>query len=208
MRLYTYDMSSAAYRVRIALALKGICAEEVSVDLRSKEQFDDEFNMLNPMSRVPVLMDKGLVIRQSRAIITYLDEKIPEPRLLPDCADDALFATEIVDTIACDIHPLGNISVLRRLRTNFNVSDGELQSWRRYWIEFGFSAIERRLNEHNTTKIYALGEQPSIVECYLIPQVRNARQSGVIVDNYRRVYAIDRALRAIPAVASLSQDET
>ncbi|MCF3945149.1 maleylacetoacetate isomerase [Acidiphilium sp. AL] len=203
--LYGYFRSSAAYRVRIALNLKNVPAETVSVHLRKGEQRGGAHLALNPAGLVPVWReDDGFTLGQSLAIIEYLDELHPEPPLLP--ADPRLRAwtREIALTIACDIHPLGNLRVLERLTSEFGADAGARKLWYRHWMALGFTAIEARLAQ--TAGRHAVGDAPTLADICLVPQLYNARRFGLDLTLYPRLVAVDEAARALPAFAAAAPE--
>ena len=205
LRLYSYWRSSASYRVRIALNLKGIAYDLVPVNLAgSGEQHSAEYHMLNPQELVPVLIDGERIIRQSQAIIEYLDETYDgEAKLLPAIARDRARVRAVAQAIACDIHPLNNTRVMHYLEHEFNVPQVERERWTRHWISEGFSAIEALLGDNSSTGIYCEGDEPTLADIFLVPQVYNARRWSVdmtpfplirrINDSCLRLEEFDRA---------------
>ncbi|MGI9265814.1 MAG: maleylacetoacetate isomerase [Gammaproteobacteria bacterium] len=175
-RLYTYWRSTAAYRVRIALNLKGIEYDSLPVHLvrDGGEQRKPGFIELNPQGLVPVLSDGAADISQSLAIIAYLDETHPEPPLLPPTPLERARVRSLATTIACDIHPICNLRVLQYLGGKFNVDDDQRNEWIHHWIRLGFVAIEKRLATDSATGTYCHGEQPGLADICLVPQVYNA----------------------------------
>lgn len=192
MKLYHFEPSSASYRVRIAISLKSFACELVSIDLLAKEQFSEHFSSLNPMSRVPLLVDGENQVSQSGAIIDYLESKRPEPRLWPGGLHHRILAREIVDIIACDIHPLGNISVLRYLKKECLLEQQSIDQWRRHWIENGLAAIEHLLGERPKRE-FVFGDRPSVAECYIVPQLRNARWAKVDINKFPNLLRVEAA---------------
>lgn len=205
LKLYDYWRSTAGYRVRIALQLKGLAFERVAVDLRpgQDEQRSTKFLQVNPQGRVPVLVDGDLVITQSMAILHWLETRTPSPHLYPSDAEDAAFAMQIAQTIVSDIHPIGNVGVLSQLTARFGADDDAKAAWSRRWIERGFDAIEhwiaaRRPREDGD---FVLGARISIADVCLVPQVYNAKRWGVDMAAYPRIAAIDAAARQSPPFA-------
>jgi len=194
MRLYDNWRSSAAYRVRIALNLKGIAYEQVPIDLRAGAQHEDAYRRENPEGLVPCLVDGGLRLRQSLAIIDHLDERVPEPPLLP--ADPALRAEAraIALAIACDIHPLNNLRVLQYLERELGLDEAARLRWYRHWIATGLDALEAELRDRAGT--FCLGEQPTVADLCLVPQMYNARRYACDVDPYPTLRRIDGHCRA------------
>lgn len=178
MRLYTYFRSSAAYRVRIALNLKGLAWEAVPVHLLrgGGEQHQPDYLALNPNGLVPALDDEGLLLTQSLAIIEYLDETHPEPALLPGDAVARARIRAIAQTIACDIHPINNLRVLRYLTRELGATDTQKTAWYRHWVELGLAAVEAMLANDSRTGVFCHGDSPTLADCCLVPQVFNARR--------------------------------
>ena len=206
LRLYSYWRSSAAYRVRIALNLKGLPYDIVPVHLTDNggEQHGDEFRELNPQELIPVLRDGERVIRQSLAIIEYLDESYDgEAKLLPATARARARVRALAQTIACDIHPLNNLRVLQYLEREFNTPQVERERWAQHWIMEGFKAVEALLHDNPATGIYCDGDDPTLADILLVPQVYNARRWSVdltpfpiicrISDNCLKLTEFDRA---------------
>lgn len=201
LRLYSYWRSSAAYRVRIALNLKGLHYETIPVHLLDDggQQHALEYRAVNPQALVPSLKHGHRIIRQSIAIIEYLDETWPEPPLLPATARDRARARAIAQAIACDIHPLNNLRVLKYFENEWNVPAPEREEWVRHWIREGFGAVENMLSEHLSTGTYCDGEHPGLADCCLVPQVFNARRFGIPVDAYPTIRRIHDACMKLPA---------
>lgn len=195
--LYGYFRSSAAYRVRIALNLKGVAVENRFVHLRKGEQRGDDFLRLNPAGLVPYWREHGFGLAQSLAIIEYIDETHPEPPLLPGSARDRAVIREIAQTIACDIHPPANLRVLDKLTADYHADDAARAGWVRTWIEAGFAAIEQRLASTPGTLCY--GDAPTLADVCLAPQVFNARRFGVDLTRFPLIARTDAALAELPA---------
>lgn len=186
LKLYTFFNSSASYRVRIALALKGVSYQTLGVNIRNGEQFCSTYLQHNPMGVVPTLeTDTGTSIGQSLAIIDYLDRCYPEPLLVPDDEWQRAQVLEIALAIACDIHPVNNMRVLRYLSDELKVADAEKQQWYAHWIEQGLSAVECLL-ERADSGGYCVGDRVSLADCCLIPQWTNARRMGCDLSAYPR----------------------
>jgi maleylacetoacetate isomerase len=201
LKLYGYWRSSAAYRVRIALNLKGLDYEQVPVHLvrDGGEQHRPEFAATNPQRLIPVLQHGQRMIRQSLAIIEYLDELWPDPPVLPVAPRDRARARALALLVACDIHPLNNLRVLQYLEREYNAPLSEREAWIRHWIEDGFAAFEALLVEDLSRGEFCEGESPGIADCCLIPQVYNARRFGVSLDAYPNIRRIEAACLALPA---------
>jgi len=201
MKLYGYFRSSAAYRVRIALALKDLPHETVFVHLTRDggEQKQPSYRAVNPQALVPTLEHDGHAIGQSLAIIAYLDEIKPEPAFLPREAAARARVRQIAYAIACDIHPLNNLRVLGALRSRFGADDAAVNDWYRHWIAEGFTAIESLLANGRDTGTFCHGETPTLADICLIPQVANARRFEVDLAAFPTIVRIDAAARALPA---------
>jgi maleylacetoacetate isomerase len=197
IRLYSYWRSSAAYRVRIALALKGLEYETVPVHLAEGEQHRPAFNDLNPQESVPVLLHGNRILRQSMAIIEYLDETFPSPPLMPATARDRQRVRMIAQAIACDIHPLNNLRVQQYFEKTWNVPQPEREEWVRHWIREGFDALEDTLADNPSTGTYCDGEQPTMADCCLVPQVFNAERFGLDMAPYATIRRIVQACMAL-----------
>jgi maleylpyruvate isomerase len=199
MILHDFFRSSAAYRVRIALNLKGLEAERRFVHLRKGEQRTPAYLEVNPQGLVPALvLDDGTALTQSLAIIEYLDEKHPAPPLLPRGAEDRAFVRAISFAIACDIHPLNNLRVLQYLGSACGVDEPKRDEWYRHWIDVGFAAIEPQLAGRASGR-YALGDAPTLADICIVPQVANANRLKVPMDPYPRISAVNEACLAHPA---------
>jgi maleylacetoacetate isomerase/maleylpyruvate isomerase len=180
VRLYSYFRSSASYRVRIALALKGLAFDYVPIHLVKNEQLSDAFRALAPAQLVPALVaDDGRgeqVLTQSLAIIEYLDETHPEPPLLPPDALGRARVRAIALDIACEIHPLDNLRVLRYLVKDLGVSEDDKNRWYRHWVETGLAVVERQLAGQAATGRFCHGDSPGLADCVLVPQIFNAQR--------------------------------
>jgi maleylacetoacetate isomerase/maleylpyruvate isomerase len=208
MKLYTYFRSSAAFRVRIALNLKGLSWEAVPVHLvrAGGEQHLPAYLALNPAGLVPTLEDEGEVLTQSLAIIEYLDETRREPALLPGNAAERARIRAIAQAIACDIHPLNNTRVLQYLSRELGVSEEQKTAWYRHWIALGLGAVEAMLANDPRTGRFCHGDTPTLGDCCLLPQVFNARRFDCdlgAMPTVRRIAetceALDAFRRAAPA---------
>jgi maleylacetoacetate isomerase len=205
MKLYTYFRSSAAYRVRIALNLKGLPYEAVPVHLvkGGGEQLQDAYRAVNPSALVPSLQDgEGTniaTITQSMAIIEYLEETHPATPLLPSAPLERARVRELAQIIACDIHPVNNLRILRYLVRNFGVSEDAKNEWYRHWIKEGFAALEAHLARGSVQGRFCHGDTPTMADCFLVPQVYNAKRFDVDMTPYPRIAAIDAACATLPA---------
>ena len=193
MKLYSYYRSSASYRVRIALRLKQVNYDLIPVHLLNQggEQYLPDYRVINPQSLVPTLDDHGYIITQSLAIIEYLNERYPNPPLLPATAEERALIRSLALQIACEIHPLNNLRVLNQLRQQFHATDDAVTTWYHHWLKQGFDALETRLSQLDRTKPVCYGEQISLADLCLIPQVYNARRFNFSLDNYPMIQAID-----------------
>ena len=201
LTLYSYWRSSAAYRVRIGLNLKGLPYHTIPVHLvrHGGEQHADAYRQLNPQQLVPVLKHGDRVLRQSVAILEYLDETWPSPPLLPASSRDRQRVRAVAQAVACDIHPLNNLRVLQYFDRTWNVPPPERDEWVRHWMAEGFEAVEAMLNGHPSTGTFCEGDMPGLADCCLIPQIYNARRFGVALDPYPTLVRVEQACLALPA---------
>jgi maleylpyruvate isomerase len=200
MILYGYGLSSASYRVRIALALKGLEVASVPVNLRAGEQRLEEFLQINSQGFVPALaMDDGAVLTQSVAIIEFLDEIHPEPPLLPKAPLARARVRALAQAITCDVHPLNNLRVLQYLENELQLDKATRETWYRHWVRVGFDALERWLVRDGATGRFCHGDSPTMADVCLVPQVFNARRFAVDLGPYPRIVGIDAACRELPA---------
>ncbi|MGH8072850.1 MAG: maleylacetoacetate isomerase [Lysobacter sp.] len=201
LQLYSYWRSSAAYRVRIGLNLKGLPYETISVHLvrDGGEQHAEGYREINPQELVPVLKHGDRIMRQSVAILEYLDETWPAPALLPATSRDRQRVRAIAQAVACDIHPLNNLRVLQYFDREWNVPQPERDEWVRHWVISGFAAVEQMLTDHPATGDFCEGSIPGLADCCLIPQVYNARRFGVDIGQFPTIARIDKACLALPA---------
>jgi maleylacetoacetate isomerase len=204
MRLYDYFRSSAAYRVRIALNLKGVTPDERTfVHLRMGNQRAQDYLALNPQGLVPALaLDDGHVLTQSLAIVEYLEETYPEPPLLPAEAAARARVRAIALQIACDIHPLNNLRVLNYLLGTLGVAKEQKDGWYRYWVDVGFEALEKMLAHDADTGRFCHGERPTLADVCLVPQIANARRFNIDMSPYPTLARIESACNAIEAFAA------
>jgi maleylacetoacetate isomerase len=196
--LYTYFRSSAAFRVRIALECKGLAYRSIPVHLLRDGggQHAPEYAARNPQRLIPALDVDGRTLTQSLAILEYLEEAHPQPPLLPPDALGRARVRALCAAIACDIHPLNNLRVLRYLKSTLGIDEPQRDAWYRHWIEVGFDAIERLLQRDRPPGPYCHGETPTLADCCLIPQVFNANRYRIPLDPYPTIRAIhDACLR-------------
>jgi len=190
MKLFGYFRSSAAFRVRIALNLKGLSYEPQMINLSSGEHLSDKFLAINPQGRVPVLQIDKEEFFQSLSIIEYIDEKWPEPPLLPNDAKGRAFARSIANIIACDIHPLNNLAVLKYLSSVLKVDEERRSEWYQHWVDQGFSAVEKLLKKKNKNFRFCLGNAPGFIDIFLVPQVFNAKRFNCNLANFPTINKI------------------
>jgi maleylpyruvate isomerase len=203
MKLYDYFRSSAAYRVRIALNLKGLAPERVFVHLRRGAQRADDYLAVNPLGLVPSLVtDGGEVLTQSLAIIEWLDETHPQPPLLPPDAADRARVRALALAIACDIHPINNLRVLNYLTGTLGATEAQKNGWYRYWCDVGFEALETQLAREKATGAFCHGGSPTIADICLVPQLANARRVELDLSLYPTLLRIEAACAALPGFAA------
>ena len=201
MQLHSYFRSSASFRVRIALALKGLEYDYVPVHLVRREQLAPAFAALSPGRLVPVLQDGDLTLTQSMAIIEYLDETHPEPRLLPADPIGRARVRAIAQDIACEIHPLDNLRVLSYLVRELKVNEDDKNRWYRHWVETGLEAVERQLASPATGR-HCHGDTPGLADCVLVPQIFNAQRFECRLDHVPTVMRVFEACMQLPAFQS------
>jgi maleylpyruvate isomerase len=200
MLLYDYFRSSAAYRVRIALNLKGIATERKSIHLRKGEQRGAEYKAVNAQGLVPSLvLDDGTTLTQSLAIMEYLDEKYPEPPLLPRDSVARARCRAMALSIACDIHPIDNTRVLAYLENELKLDQAARDTWYRHWIIEGFNALEKQLAGSRTP--FTCGDKPTIADICLVPQVANANRLKTPLEPYPRIREINDNCLKVKAFA-------
>jgi maleylpyruvate isomerase len=203
--LHGYWRSGAAYRVRIALNLKGLPYEQRAHDLRKGEQAAEAYVGLNPQGLVPALQfPDGSVLSQSLAIMEALEDRWPERPILPGTPVEKAIARSMADLIACDIHPLNNLRVLQALRRDFGADQAQVDAWAGRWISDGFAALEALMGRHGGAWTY--GDQPGMVDCCLIPQVYSARRFHVDLSPFTRILAVDARAAEHPAFAAAHPD--
>ncbi len=204
--LHDFARSSAAYRVRIALALKKIDYTSVPVDLVGGVQHEQAYRSINPQGLVPVYSDDRILLSQSLAIIEYLDERYPDPPLLPDDLEQRARARQFAQIIVSDIHPLNGFRVHTYLRDALGVAAGARRKWFHYWLLEGLDALELWLAAKGSAKRYCVGELPSIADICLIPQLDVARRNRIDIDEFPRLAAVETSCLALDAFR-LTRDE-
>ncbi len=197
MELYNYFRSSASYRVRIALALKGLAYDYKGVHLARNEQFNESYAAVSAARLVPLLRDGEHTLTQSMAIIEYLDETHPQPPLLPGTPVERARVRALAQDIACEIHPINNLRVLRFLVKDLKVSEDDKNRWYRHWVETGLEVVERRLAAQPAT--YCHGDTPTLADCVLVPQIFNARRFDCRTEHVPHVMRVFEACMKLPA---------
>ncbi len=198
MQLYSFFNSSTSYRVRIALALKGLDHAYRPIDIRKYEHRAADYLARNPSGGVPMLVDGDMSLGQSLAIIDYLDATHPEPRLIPGDASLRARVLELSSVIACDIHPVNNLRVLRYLHKVLQVTPEQKNAWYQHWIAEGLTAVETLLAQHGHGP-YCFGDAPTLADCCLVPQVANALRTDCDVTPYPKVMAVYKHCGEQPA---------
>jgi maleylpyruvate isomerase len=201
VKLYNYFRSSAAYRVRIALNIKGLAYEYIPVHLTKGEQRAAGYTALNPQALVPTLVEGDAALTQSLAIIEYLDERHPSPPLLPATPEARARVRAIALSIACDIHPLNNLRVLQYLTRVLGVDEAAKNAWYRHWVELGLAALESQLARDGVAGDFCFGDTPTLADVCLVPQLANARRYEIELDAYPTLVRIDHRCRGLPAFA-------
>lgn len=204
MILHGYWRSGASYRVRIALALKGIGYDLAAHDLRTGEQKAADYLALNPQGMVPALQTGDRVLIQSPAILEWLEETHPSPPLLPSAADDRAAVRAMCALIGCDIHPLNNLRVLKALRADFAADQAAVNAWAAAWIAPGFDALQALVDRHGAD--WCFGDAPTLADCYLIPQLYSARRFDMDLSPWPHLLAVEARAQAHPAFEAAHPD--
>jgi maleylacetoacetate isomerase len=202
MKLYTFYRSSAAYRVRVALNIKRLTCEHIPKAFAKNEHRAPDYLALNPQGLIPALEHDGAVLSQSLAIIEFLDEKYPDPPLLPAEPLARAQIRSISLAIACDIHPLNNLRVLNYLRRELQQSDDRVNAWYRHWITVGFTGLEQQVRAYSGGARFCHGDALSIADICLVPQVYNARRFNTDLTPFPTLVAISTHLESLPAFAA------
>ncbi len=204
MILHGYWRSGTSYRTRIALNLKGLTYEQAGVDLRTGDQKSEAFLALNPQGLVPALEADGAVLTQSPAILEWLEEAHPEPPLLPADLAARAQVRAMAALVACDIHPLNNLRVLKALRETFGADQAVTDAWAGRWITAGFEALEALIGRHGEG--WCFGGAPTLADCCLIPQIYSARRFNTPLDAFPRILAIEEKAASHPAFMAAHPD--
>ncbi len=199
LTLYSYFRSSAAFRVRIALNLKGLKADMRFVHLAKDAQHRADYKEINPLQLVPTLIADGQGISQSLAILEYLEERVPEPPLLPRDPLARARVRQIALSIACDIHPINNLRVLRYLKADLHADDQARIDWQHHWMTLGFDALETTLARDPATGDFCHGDTPTMADICLVPQLTNARRVQLDLSAYPTLVRIEEAAYRLPA---------
>jgi maleylacetoacetate isomerase len=205
MRLYSFFRSSAAFRVRIALSLKGVDYEVVTVDLPRGAHRTREFLAVNPQATIPTLDDDGTILWQSLAIIEYLDARYPTPRLIPPEPVPRARVQALAQLIACEVHPLNNLRVLRYLRGELGLDEAAVSKWYSHWVAEAFGPLERLVGRFSGGR-YCFGDSLSLADVCLVPQMYNARRFACDLTPYPTLVRIAAALENEPAFARAAPD--
>jgi maleylpyruvate isomerase len=204
LKLYSYFRSSASFRVRIALNLKQLPYETIPVHLLRDggQQFAPDYRRINHDALLPTLVDGDEALVQSLAIIEYLEESYPTPPLLPQRAIDRAYVRSIAQQVACEIHPLNNLRVLRYLKHNLKVADDAKDAWYRHWVEEGFATLERRMAGDPRTGSFAFGDAPTLADLCIVPQIFNAQRFNIDMTPYPTLQRIHEHALRLPAFAA------
>jgi len=209
MKLYTFFRSSASYRVRIALNLKSLSYEQAPIHLRrgGGEQFTAAYKAVNPQALVPALEDGGRVLTQSLAIVEYLDEKYPQPPLLPSDPADRALVRSMALVIACEVHPIQNLRVLNHVKKEYNQTDDQVNRWAQHWIDLGLSALEQLIVAQPKRGKFCFGDTPTLADICLVPQLGNARRYGCDLTRYPTLQQIEKTCMALPAFSNAAPEK-
>ena len=209
MKLYTFFRSSASYRVRIALNLKGLTYEQAAIHLRrgGGEQLKPAYRAINPQALVPALEDNGRILTQSLAIIEYLEETHPNPPLLPKDPADRTIVRSMALVIACEVHPIQNLRVLNYVKETYNQTDEQVNRWAQHWIDLGLSALQEMILAQLKHGKFCFGDAPTLADICLVPQLGNARRYGCDLSKYPAILEIEKNCNAIPAFANAAPEK-
>lgn len=207
-QLYTFFRSSTSYRLRIALALKGLDYEAHYISLPKMQHRADDYMDVNPQGLLPALVeDDGTVLVQSLAMLEYLDETYPTPRLVPENPKERAYIRTLAQIIACDMHPLNNVRVLKYLGARWKLAEADVNEWYAHWIAEGFRSFEATLAQHKRHGRFCLGEMLTIAEICLVPQVANARRFNCDLSAYPTLVAISDRAEALPVFQAAAPAE-
>lgn len=209
MKLYSFFRSSASYRVRIALNIKGLAYEQTPIHLRrgGGEQLGAAYKAINPQALVPALEDRGTILTQSLAIIEYLEEKHPDPPLLPADPADRALVRSMAMIIACEVHPIQNLRVLVHVKKEFGQTDEQVNRWAQHWIDLGLTALEQMIVAQKKRGKYCFGATPTLADICLVPQLGNARRYGCDLSKYPAILDIEKNCMALPAFADAAPEK-
>ncbi|WP_096700870.1 maleylacetoacetate isomerase [Magnetospirillum sp. 15-1] len=207
MQIHNFFRSGTSHRLRIALNLKGLDYEYVAVDLRSEQHLGAAFKALNPQGLVPALVEGDLVLTQSPAIIEWLEERYPQPPLLPAAPDDRARVRALAAIVGCDIHPINNRRILEYLRKSLGCDETAVLAWCATWIMAGFDALEAMLAADRRRGAFCFGATPTMADVYLVPQVESARRFKVDLSPYPTIVAVDRACGELDAFRRAAPEE-
>lgn len=209
IKLYSYWRSSAAYRVRIALNLKQLDYDIIPVSLvrDGGEHHQQDYARLNPQQLVPTMVDGGRVIRQSMAMIEYLDEVYPEYPLIPSDPRGAAWVRSIAQAVACDIHPLNNLRVLKYLKQDLSLDQAPVDRWYAHWVQQGFKSLETMIAENPSVGDFCSGDLPTMADCLLVPQLYNARRFDINLSDYPHLTAIDAHCNTLEAFRQAAPEQ-
>jgi maleylpyruvate isomerase len=209
MKLYTFFRSSASYRARIALNLKGLDYEQIPIHLRrgGGEQFSATYKAINPQALVPALEDQGRTVTQSLAIIEYLEERYPKPPLLPADPADRAWVRSMALIIACEVHPIQNLRVLNYLKNEHKQSDDAVNNWARHWINLGLSALDQMVLRGAQPAKFCAGDVSTVADICLVPQLANARRFGCDLSRFPTLLRIESHCAALPAFANAAPEK-
>jgi len=209
MKLYTFFRSSASFRVRIALNLKNIPYDQAPIHLRrgGGEQLMAAYKAINPQALVPALEDNGSILTQSLAIIEYLEEKYPQPPILPTDPADKALVRSMAMVIACEVHPIQNLRVLNYVKATYNQTDAQVNQWAQHWIDLGLAALEQMIGAQSKRGKFCFGDSPTLADICLVPQLGNARRYGCDLAKYASILEIEKNCMALPAFAAAAPEK-
>jgi maleylpyruvate isomerase len=199
MKLYNFFRSGTSHRLRIALNLKGIDTDYVTVDLRVEDHLKDAFKSINPQQLVPALDTGEQVLIQSPAIIEWLEERYPTPALLPQQAEARAYVRALAAIVGCDIHPINNRRILEYLRKQFGANEDAINAWCRTWISDGFNAYESLLATDSTRDDFSFGDSPTLADVYLIPQIESARRFKIDLNQWPLIVSVEEKCMQLAA---------